>query len=59
MKLLAVIFLFAGFAATAQKQDTSFRLARSSGKLPMLSYGLGEDRLGKLQNLDTLILLFC
>ena len=45
--------------ATAQTTAPHYILARSTGKLPALSYGLGEDRLGgaKMGYIDTNILL--
>lgn len=45
--------------AHAQNKPTPHILVRSTGKLPTLSYGLGEDRLGgaKVGYLDTNILL--
>lgn len=59
MRFLAPIFLFSVVAASAQNGKESFILARSAGKLTMLSYGLGEDRLGgaKLGYIDTSVLL--
>jgi N-acetylmuramoyl-L-alanine amidase len=60
MKLLGCV-LFLGFVMQACSQDASkhFWLGRSTGKLPALSYGLGEDRLGgaKLEFIDTNIVL--
>lgn len=43
----------------AMAQSNSTKLMRSSGKLPMLAYGLGEDRLGgaKMGYIDTNVLL--
>lgn len=45
--------------ASAQNAAPHYVLARSTGKLPALSYGLGEDRLGgaKMGYIDTNILL--
>ena len=45
--------------ASAQNATPHYVLARSTGKLPALSYGLGEDRLGgaKMGYIDTNILL--
>lgn len=59
MRMMAVIFLLITFTAPAQKQNDSFYLARTTGRLSMLAYGLGEDRLGgaKLGYLDTAVLL--
>lgn len=56
-KILATsLLLFISYNCFSQQ---NFRLAKSSGKLPMLAYGLGEDRLGgaKLGYIDTNILL--
>ena len=43
----------------AQKTKPGFWLAKTTGKLPSLSYGLGEDRLGgtKIGYIDTNVLL--
>ncbi len=59
MRMMTVIFLLSTFTVAAQKQNDSFYLARTTGRLSMLAYGLGEDRLGgaKLGYLDTFILL--
>ena len=59
MRIFLWVLLLISFTTTAQpKSEISF-LARSAGKLPMLSYGLGEDRLGsaKLGYIDTGVLL--
>ncbi len=47
------------FIATSQDTSKHFWLGRTSGKLPSLSYGLGEDRLGgaKLGYIDTNVVL--
>jgi len=49
------------FATHSFAQDTTqhYKLVRSAGRLPMLAYSLGEDRLGgaKLGYIDTLVLL--
>ena len=59
MRMLSVIFLLSAFTATAQKVNDSFYLARTTGKLTMLSYSNAEDRTGnaKLGYLDTFVLL--
>jgi len=56
-KLFALILLITAFNKSIAQQN--FRLAKSTGKLPMLAYGLGEDRLGgaKLGYIDTNIVL--
>ncbi len=48
-----------GYQTTAQNIAPHYILARSTGKLPSLLYGLGEDRLGgaKMGYIDTNILL--
>mgnify|MGYP001059428955 CR=1 FL=1 len=45
-------------ATTLTAQD-KYKLMRTIGKLPMMAYGLGEDRLGgaKMNHIDTNILL--
>ena len=47
------------FVSGAQMPRVNYLLMRSTGKLPALSYGLGEDRLGgaKMGYIDTNILL--
>lgn len=64
MKLLnCILFLGVVLQAcsqeTSQKTDKRFWIGRSTGKLPALSYGLGEDRLGgaKIGYIDTNIVL--
>jgi N-acetylmuramoyl-L-alanine amidase len=59
MKICLVILLLSTFSAKVQSQYDGYFLARSTGKLTMLSYGLGEDRLGgaKLGYIDTSVLL--
>ena len=59
MKLLPVlIFMLLSFAVSGQITSPHY-LVRSTGKLPALAYGLGEDRLGgaKMGYIDTNILL--
>ena len=57
--IAATIFIFIGSYCIAQNDTSTFRLVKSTGKLPMLAYGLGEDRLGgaKLGYIDTNIVL--
>jgi N-acetylmuramoyl-L-alanine amidase len=52
--LFAVIVLM-GYQTTAQNSTAHYMLARSTGKLPSLLYGLGDDRLGgsKMGYIDT------
>ncbi len=59
MRMMAIIFLLTTFTTAAQKQNDSFLLARTSARLAMLAYSLGEDRFGsaKLGYLDTSVLL--
>ncbi len=47
------------FLVTAQEQKPHHLLMRTTGKLPAISYGLGEDRLGgaKLGYIDTNVLM--
>lgn len=57
-----LLWLFLGIASiTLHAQETSVFpwLGRSIGKLPMLAYGLGEDRLGgaKMGYIDTAVIL--
>lgn len=59
MRLLSTVLLFVTLRAASQSSINSSYLARSAGKLTMLAYGLGEDRLGgaKLGYIDTNVLL--
>jgi N-acetylmuramoyl-L-alanine amidase len=60
MKKYAIaLLLLVSTASFAQETVKSFWLAKTTGKLPALSYGLGDDRLGgaKMGYLDTNILL--
>lgn len=59
MKILSISFLFFSVLAAAQSKSVPKFYARSSGKLTMLAYGLGEDKLGsaKAGYIDTGILL--
>jgi N-acetylmuramoyl-L-alanine amidase len=47
------------FFVIAQKNETNYLMVKSTGKLPSLLYGLGDDRLGgaKMGYIDTNILL--
>ena len=56
---LLVVLMFLQFFVHAQKNETNYGLVKSTGKLPALLYGLGDDRLGgtKLGYIDTNILL--
>jgi N-acetylmuramoyl-L-alanine amidase len=55
MKLLFSILILISFNAASQKATENIITAKSSGKMPMLAYGLGEDRLGgaKMGYIDT------
>lgn len=57
--MMCLVFLLSAFTATSQKQNDSFYLARTTGRLAMLAYSTGEDRTGsaKLGYLDTSVLL--
>jgi N-acetylmuramoyl-L-alanine amidase len=60
MKKYAIaLLLLVSTASFAQETAKPFWLAKTTGKLPSLSYGLGEDRLGgaKMGYLDTNVLL--
>lgn len=59
MRLFLSILLLISVAAPAQQMGQTFLPAKTTGKLPMLAYGLGEDRLGgaKAGYIDTNILL--
>ena len=59
MRMLSAIFLFGTLYAGAQGNAEHSLPARSSGKLTMLAYGLGQDRLGgaKQGYIDTNVLL--
>jgi len=59
MRMMCLVFLLSAFTATSQKQNDSFYLARTTGRLAMLAYSTGEDRTGsaKLGYLDTSVLL--
>jgi N-acetylmuramoyl-L-alanine amidase len=53
------IFFISALCAHAQEKGVHYWLGRTTGKLPFLEYGLGEDRLGgaKMTFLDSNILL--
>ena len=56
-KLLSLLLLMVAFYNSHAQQNV--RWVKSTGKLPMLAYGLGEDRLGgaKLGYIDTNVVL--
>ena len=53
------LFLLVSMVSCAQETPKPFWLAKTTGKLPSLSYGLGDDRLGgaKMGYLDTNVVL--
>ena len=53
------LFLLVSMVSCAQETAKPFWLAKTTGKLPSLSYGLGDDRLGgaKMGYLDTNVVL--
>ena len=57
--MICVFFLLSAFTAVCQKQNDSFYLARTTGRLAMLASGPGEDLTGSanLGYLDTGVLL--
>lgn len=57
--ILTLLFSLSICLIQAQKTKPNFWLAKTTGKLPSLSYGLGEDRLGgtKIGYIDTNVLL--
>lgn len=59
MRISVVVLLFVSVKAFAWQPTEAFLPAKTTGKLPMLAYGLGEDRLGgaKAGYIDTNILL--
>ena len=59
MKLFSIIFFLISTTTIAQPQQNNYVLAKSTGKLTLLGYGLGEDRLGgaKMGYIDTGVLL--
>lgn len=58
MRLIALVFLFLLNGIYSFSQD-SIWIARSTGKLPFIEYGIGDDRLGgaKMGYIDSNILL--
>jgi len=59
-KFIIAIGIFASFNGISQKSDSNFvYYGRTTGKLPALSYGMGEDRLGgaKMGYIDSNVLL--
>jgi N-acetylmuramoyl-L-alanine amidase len=58
-KIIFLAVLFASVQLTAQDSTHKYWLARTTGKLPSLLYGLGDDRLGgaKMGYIDTTVLM--
>ena len=59
IRLLSVLSLFLFDQVIAQPLETKFLIGKTSGPLPFLEYGLGEDRLGgaKMTYLDSNIIV--
>src|SRR5258705_5711474 len=59
IRLLCLIFLLKGFIASSQPAQNNFLAGKTTGSLPFLEFGLGEDRLGgaKMTYLDTSVLI--
>jgi N-acetylmuramoyl-L-alanine amidase len=59
IRLICLVFLLKGFSAISQPVQNNFLAGKTSGALPFLEYGLGEDRLGgaKMTYLDTSVLI--
>jgi len=58
-QILSLAFVLSTFCLNAQKDSTLYWLGKSTGKLPALAFGLGDDRLGgtKMGYIDTNIVL--
>lgn len=59
IRLTCLIFLLNGFTARPQAVQNNFLTGKTTGALPFLEFGLGEDRLGgaKMTYLDTSVLI--
>jgi N-acetylmuramoyl-L-alanine amidase len=59
IRLLCLIFLLKGITASSQPVQNNFLTGKTTGTLPFLEFGLGDDRLGgaKMTYLDTSILI--
>jgi N-acetylmuramoyl-L-alanine amidase len=57
--IIAALFIIVNNCTAQQNTINSFYYGRTTGKLPALSYGMGEDRLGgaKMGYIDTNVLL--
>ncbi len=58
-KIVLLVLMFYSLSTLAQDTAKHYWLGKSTGKLPALSYGLGDDRLGgaKLGYIDTNVVL--
>jgi N-acetylmuramoyl-L-alanine amidase len=54
-QIISIAFVLLSTTLLAQKDSTEYWLGRTTGKLPSVAYGLGDDRLGgtKLGYIDT------
>ncbi len=59
IRLVCLIFLLNGFSALSQPVQNNYLAGKTTGTLPFLEYGLGEDRLGgaKMTYVDTSVLV--
>jgi N-acetylmuramoyl-L-alanine amidase len=59
LRLICLLFILQGFSGIAQTAQNNFLTGKTTGTLPFLEYGLGEDRLGgaKMTYLDTSVLI--
>ncbi|HMK26993.1 MAG TPA: N-acetylmuramoyl-L-alanine amidase [Chitinophagaceae bacterium] len=59
IRCVCLIFLLKGFIASSQPAPNNFLTGKTTGNLPFLEFGLGEDRLGgaKMTYLDTSVLI--
>jgi N-acetylmuramoyl-L-alanine amidase len=59
IRLAGLIFILTGLSAISQPLQNNFVTGKTTGALPFLEYGLGEDRLGgaKMAFLDTSVLI--
>jgi N-acetylmuramoyl-L-alanine amidase len=59
IRLFCLLFILHGFVVIAQPVQNKFITGKTTGTLPFLEYGLGEDRLGgaKMTYLDTSVVI--
>lgn len=59
IRLLSLLFLLKSVSAVSQTAQNNFLAGKTTGSLPFLEYGLGEDRLGgaKMTYLDTSVVI--